>query len=84
MSNLSNQENVLSSDIDPSFFQSSRPGSRAVFRELSTAELSTIEEELINKLITTWSTDISLLPLLSHSKIKDYMIDATIMDARLI
>ena len=74
MCDKSNLETVL----DPSFFQNSCPRSRPVFREISVQEYEQNEEQTIKETITSWPTDISLLPSICHSKIKNYMIDGTI------
>ena len=79
--NMTEKENIptlSASELYPSFFQSSRKGSRPVFRELSDEELAAVEEVAKNKSIKSWSKGISLLPVISHKLMKDYLIDGTI------
>ena len=65
--------------INASSFQNSCQASKAVFRELKHDELIAVdEEESINKSISTWSRDISLLPNTSYNFIKKYLVNDTI------
>jgi hypothetical protein len=69
----------LENKIDASSFQNSCQASKAMFRELKHDELIAVdEEESINKSISTWSRDISLLPNISHNFIKKYLVNDTI------
>ena len=72
-----NQE-TLNLDISSSFFQSSCKRPRPVFREITNEEFLNDDEEVINSAITSWSRDLSLLPPISHKRMKDYLIDGTI------
>jgi len=64
-------------DLDPSFIQSSCPGPKPAFREISVEEYNLDCGESINKSILSWSKDISFLPPISHKLIADYLIDST-------
>ena len=73
-----NFKSNLNTDFGPSFSRSSSSGPKPVFCEINNREYIRDEEEIINKKISDWSKDISLLSTISHKLMKEYLIEGTI------
>ena len=71
---LEKNENVLGNSL----FEDSVKVPKPVFREIKKKELLVDDEEQLSQNITDWSKDLSELPPIRQSFIKDYLVDETI------